>query len=204
MKITKEQLIKIAPKAKNVAYIYVPLINRFADEFGITTRLRMAHFLAQVAHESGEFQRLSENLNYSAERLLAVFPKYFNKGNAGAYARNPQRIGNRVYANRMGNGNEASGDGYRYRGRGLMQLTGANMYDLYSAYCKVNLLEKPELLEKPYGAMRSAMWYFSTYASLLDEADRDDIVAIRKRINGGTNGLEQCKAYLKIAKSVLA
>lgn len=200
MIVTELQLMMIMPKAKKVVGTYLPLINRFAEEFRVNTPLRMAHFLAQIAVESGELQFTKENLNYSAQGLLKTFPRYFNTTNVGKYERNAERIGNKVYANRMGNDDEASGDGYRFRGRGLIQLTGKNMYISYTKYCGVDLLKQPELLEKPFGATRSAFWYFSIYSELLDEADRDDIITITKRVNGGLNGITQRKEYLRRAK----
>lgn len=191
------------PKASSVANIYVPLINRFADEFGVNTKLQMAYVLATIAIESGELMRTVENMNYSASRLLVVFPKYFNGTLATAYANKPMAIGNRVYANRMGNGNEQSGDGFKYRGRGLIQITGKNMYILYSKYCGVDLTEQPELLASPFGATRSAFWYICKYARLLPVADRDDAKAFRKAVNGGYNGFSDFIRYVDKCKRVL-
>lgn len=203
MIITELQLIAIMPKAKRLASTYVPLLNKFAEEFGVNTKLRWQHFLAQIALESNELQSTVENLNYSSDRLLAVFPRYFNAITAARYARQPQKIGNKIYADRMGNGSEQSGDGYKFRGRGLIQLTGKSLYQKYSEYCKVDLLQQPSLLEKPFGATRSAFWYFCKYADLLSYADRDDIMTITKKINGGYNGIIQRKEYLKRAKLVI-
>lgn len=191
------------PNAKKVAVTYVPLINRFAKEFGVNTPLRMSHVLAQIAVESAELTSTVENLNYSAERLVEIFPKYFTKETAKLYAHKPQMIANRVYANRMGNLSEASGDGWKFRGRGFLQFTGTNMYVRYSRFCGVDLLQQPELLEKPFGATRSAFWYICVYADLLGKIDADDINAVRKGVNGGLNGIKQCKTYLARAKKVL-
>ena len=152
------------------------------------------HFLAQCAHESAGFRCLRENLNYSAQALLRVFPKYFTEISAETYARKPNEIADIVYANRMGNGNVASHDGSRYKGRGLIQLTGRNNYT------KFGHEKDPEYLETPEGAVKSAIWFWST-----NELYRyTDIKVITKKINGGYNGLEDRTAnYNKIAKLLL-
>ena len=177
-------------------------MNRYAAEFGITTPLRWAHYLAQVAHESGGLRQTEENLSYSAEGLLKTFPKYFTKAYVNAYARQPQRIAGRVYANRMGNGAEATGDGWKYRGRGLIQLTGRTNYTVYRSYCGYDVVKDPDLLAKPVGAIRSSMWFWRN-RGLNELADKNDLVAITKRINGGTNGLAERRAYLAKAKQAL-
>lgn len=152
------------------------------------------HFLAQCAHESAGFRCLRENLNYSAQALLRVFPKYFTEISAEKYARKPNEIADIVYANRMGNGDVASHDGSRYKGRGLIQLTGRNNYT------KFGHEKDPEYLETPEGAVKSAIWFWST-----NELYRyADIKVITKKINGGYNGLEDRTAnYNKIAKLLL-
>lgn len=166
------------------------------DKYGINTPLRIAHFMAQLEHESG-LKPISENLNYSAERLLVIFPKYFiSKADADRYARQPERIANRVYANRMGNGNEASGEGWKYRGRGFIQLTGKqNYYRLY-VYTDLDVIKNPDLLLEEPNAMVSALWFWNM-RSLNDLADKDDILGITKKINGGVNGLAHRKELLK-------
>lgn len=195
MQLTKEQLRKIAPNAGNKIDLYLPYINRYMGEFGINTPKRVCHWLAQVLHESNEFRAVEENLNYTAIRLVQVFPKYFTKVLAEAYAHKPERIGSRVYANRMGNGAESTGDGYKYRGRGLIQLTGKGMYQNYKDYCKFDVVAQPELIAQPLGAVRSSMWFWRTHGCN-ELADRGDITGITKKINGGTNGLNQRKVYL--------
>lgn len=189
------------PLSKNIDALHPYLVSAM-EEFGINTPLRVAHFLAQIAVESNQLNAYVENLNYSAERLLEVFPKYFNKSNVKMYARNPERIGCRVYANRMGNGSESSGDGYRYRGRGLIQLTGREMYARYKAYCGFDVLAKPDLLSQPKGACRSACWFWHIN-NLNALADKDSVTSITKKINGGTNGLKMRQEFLNKAKSVL-
>lgn len=202
MILTKEQLKTIAPNAGNKIDLYLPYINKLLDEFEINTPLRLQHYLAQILHESGEFKYVEENLNYSAQSLLKTFPKYFTASTVKAYERNPQKIGSRVYANRMGNGNEASGEGYKFRGRGLIQLTGKNNYQLYKGYCGFDVVSKPELIAQPLGAVRSSMWFWKRNG-LNALADKDDVVGVTKKINGGTNGLSQRKVYLLRAKLVI-
>lgn len=202
MEITKEQLLLIMPGAKKVADEYLPVLNKTMQRYSINTPLRMCHFLAQVAHESGELQHTVENLNYSAEALLKTFPKYFNKGNVAAYARKAEKIANRVYANRMGNGSESSGDGYRYRGRGLMQLTGRTNYSAFDRDVEVDIMKHPEKLQEPCWATEVAGWFWKRN-SLNALADADNIDALRRRVNGGTNGLTQVKVYYQRARLVI-
>ena len=160
--------------------------------------VRAAHFFAQTAHETGGFKAFSENLNYSADGLNKIFPKYFkNAGrDANAYARNPEKIANIVYASRMGNGDEASGDGWKYRGRGALQLTGKSNYEAFAKYLNNNeVLENPDLVATKY-AFESAMFFFERNKlwSICDQGINDAaILALTKRINGGTHGLEDRK-----------
>lgn len=155
---------------------------------GINTPLRIAHFMAQIHHESN-LKPVSENLNYSASALLRVFGKYFTESQAKEYARKPEMIANRVYANRMMNGNENSGDGWKYRGRGFIQITGKRNYLLLSKDMRVDYLNNPDLLLNEADAMISAVWYWSKN-NLNRYADKDDIKGVTKAINGGYNGLK--------------
>ena len=126
-------------------------VNTLVEKYGVDNPLRLAHFLAQCAHESGNFKVLYENLNYSSEGLLKIFPKYFkDKATADLYARKPEKIGNRVYASRMGNGDEASGEGYKFRGRGFIQLTGKDNYKAFSDYIKEDCVANPDLVATKY------------------------------------------------------
>jgi len=169
---------------------------------GINTPLRLSHFMAQIEHES-HLKPISENLNYSADRLRVVFPKYFiSKEDANRYDRQPQKIANRVYANRMGNGSESSGEGYKYRGRGFIQLTGKSNYKELSNDTGTDYLSDPDKLLSEADAMISALWFWNKNG-LNSLADKDDIVGITKRINGGTNGLEDRKQLLNKYKSEL-
>ena len=200
--ITREQLHKIMPKSLRID-LYLPVLNRYAEEYEVNTPLRMAHFLAQVATESGEMNYHVENLNYTAQSLLKVFPRYFNNTTiANAYAHNPERIANRVYANRMGNGDAKSGDGYRYRGRGLIQITGRANYMAYARERCPKAEQQPEILESNVEAMRSALWWWWKHGCN-QIADTDDVEALRRRINGGTNGLGKAVNYTALAKKVL-
>lgn len=177
---------------------FIASFNMFSEHFGINTPLRVAHYVSQLLHESGKLKYVEENLNYSADGLLKVFPKYFKTAkDAAAYARKPVQIANKVYANRMGNGNEASGDGWRYKGRGFIQLTGKNQYAAFSKFdlCTENVLEHPEKVAEYPLNQTSAMWFWDLH-SLNLKADRDNgmntsevCTSITKVINGGTLGL---------------
>src|ERR1043166_162670 len=164
-----------------------------AAKFGITTNLRLAHFLAQCALESVNFTAVVENLNYSAQRLLQVFPKYFRNVDVNAYARNPQKIGSRVYANRMGNGDEASGDGFKYRGRGYIQLTGRNNYQAFSGFIGEDCVANPDLVATTYPLASAAFFFNSNNIwAICDQGASDAVVtSVTKRVNGGTNGLAE-------------
>lgn len=162
------------------------------DTYGIQTALRKAAFLSQIGHEGGGFRSVEENLNYSADRLTIVFPKYYNHNEALDHHRQPQRIANRVYANRMGNGPENSGDGWKYRGRGLIQLTGKYNYQKFGDFCGVDVITNPDYLTTPMGAMYSAIWFWDVNGCNTF-ADKGDIVGLTKKINGGINGLDHRK-----------
>lgn len=165
------------------------------EKYGLTTKLRISHFMAQIEHESG-LKPISENLNYNAKRLLQIFPKYFNTEKALIYANKPQLIANRVYANRMGNGSEASGEGWKYRGRGFIQITGKENYFRLANDTDLDCLKNPDLLLEESNAMLSALWFWNL-KGLNKLADKNDIVGITKKINGGLNGIEHRKELLK-------
>lgn len=166
------------------------------NSYGINTPLRIAHFMAQIHHESG-LKPISENLNYSAQGLATTFKKYFATiALANSYARQPQRIANRVYANRMGNSNEASGDGWKYRGRGFLQITGKNNYELIAKETDLNCVENPDLLLEEANAMISALWFWKRN-NLNQFSDRNDIMTLTRRINGGLNGIAHRKELLE-------
>jgi len=166
------------------------------NSYHVNTSLRVAHFMAQIEHESG-LKPISENLNYSADRLLVIFPKYFiSKEDANRYTKQPEKIANRVYANRMGNGSEVSGMGWKYRGRGFIQITGYANYFMLSKDTRINFLDNPDLLLEEANSIISALWFWNKN-KLNELADKNDIVGITKRINGGTNGIEHRKELLK-------
>ncbi len=186
---TKQQLKQLIPGNPYLDHWYEAL-NEILPEYGIDTPQRVAAFLAQCAHESGGFKFLKENLNYKAASLQKVFPKYFpDAGTAAAYANKPEKIANRVYANRMGNGDEASGDGWRFCGRGLIQLTGKNNYTFFAGSLGIDLEECTEYLQTFEGAVQSACFFWEQN-NLNKEADAGDIKTMTRKINGGFIGLE--------------
>lgn len=198
--ITLDQLQQIMPAAPAG---WVDPLNAAMAEFGIATPLQMAAFMAQAAHESGELKRLEENLNYSAQRLVQVWPRRFTRQEAAAYARQPERIANRAYAGRMGNGNEASGDGWRYRGRGIFQLTGRDNYRRAASALGLGLLADPDQLLQPINAARSAGWFWFDRGlnALAESRYFERITAV---INGPAMlGAKERYAYYVRAKSVL-
>jgi len=162
------------------------------DKFQINTVLRLSHFISQCAHESGNFTRFTENLNYSADGLKKIFPKYFPDDLADDYARQPEKIANHVYCNRLGNGDEDSGDGWNFRGRGALQITGKNNYQSLGNELEVDLINDPDLVATDY-ALASAAWFFekNNLFIICDEGDdTNTITKLTKRINGGINGLD--------------
>jgi len=186
---TRDQLAQMIPKNPYIDQ-WFHAINEILPEYEINTPQRVAAFLAQCAHESGGFVFLKENLNYKAASLRRVFPKYFPDDNIAAqYAGKGEMIANRVYASRMGNGDEASGDGFRYCGRGLIQLTGKQNYSFFAGSLEMEVEDVPEYLATFEGAVQSACWFWETN-NLNQWADKGDILTLTKRINGGTIGLE--------------
>lgn len=172
MRITRAQLIKVMPNAGSRADTYLPIINGWSEHFRINTPLRMAHYLAQIAHESGE-------LRYTKELASG-----------------------KAYEGRKDLGNTQPGDGVKYKGRGLIQITGRANYQKYANYCKFDVVSSPELLERPLGAVKSSMWYWNLHG-LNRLADQDNLKAITKAINGGYNGLAEREKYLERAKEAL-
>jgi len=198
----KEHLAEMIGKNPYLDYWYNALCE-ILPVYEIHTPERVAAFMAQCAHESGYFRFLKENLNYRAESLLKTFPKYFKTlDEAKRYERKPEMIASKVYANRMGNGDEASGDGFRYLGRGLIQLTGKNNYTLFAAAVDTPVEQIPEYLQTFEGAIQSACWFWEQN-NLNKFADSRDITTMSKRINGGTIGMEdRIMKYNKFLKLV--
>ena len=179
-----------------------PLKETF-EKYNIDTTKRQAAFIGQCMHESAGFKTLNENLNYSAKALMATWPSRFpNEETANEYARQPEKIANKVYGGRMGNDVESSGEGWKYRGRGIKQLTGKENYERCGAGLGVDLVENPDLLLEPRYAALSAGWFWNKH-NLNDLADKGDIETMTKRINGGLLGLDARKAAIAKAESVL-
>jgi putative chitinase len=203
--ITVEILQAICPKTKKATLEqYVDAINDVAKHYNMFENpRRVAAFIAQIAHESGGFNFVRENLNYGAKGLMTTFKKYFpDEETAKRYERKPEMIANRVYANRMGNGDEASGDGFKFRGRGLIQLAGKNNYTAYAKAIGKPIDEAVAYLETPAGAVSSAGWFWDTNR-LNRFCDSDDFVTLTKRINGGTIGLADRKHHYELALKYL-
>jgi putative chitinase len=200
MQITQQQLQQCIGNNPYLEH-WTDALNKILPDYDIDTPQRVAAFIAQAAHESGNFTALHENLNYRAETLRKVFPKYFTDSSAEQFAHQPEMIANRVYANRMGNGDEASGDGFRYCGRGLIQLTGKANYQAFADSLEMAVEAVPEFLQTFEGAIQSACWFWEAN-NLNQYADNNDILTMTKRINGGTIGLEDRKAHYEHALKV--
>ena len=201
MPIIEQQLLQILPNAGRNAGVFVPVLNTAMGKYGIVTRLRIAAFIAQVGHESGQLTRLVENLNYSAEGMMKTWPSRFDLVRATAAARKPEQIANIVYGGRMGN--TAPGDGWKYRGRGLIQITGRTNYAACGEALGLDLLSKPELLELPQHAAMSAAWFWSM-KGLNTLADQGQFMKVTRRINGGLTGQTDRQALYDKALEVLA
>lgn len=191
MQITKKQLDRAIPLARDgdIEKYYEPLVAAM-DYYEINTPRRIAAFLANLAHESGSLRHIEENLNYSARRLTQVFPRYFRGRNVWAYNHHPERIASLVYGGRMGNGGERSGDGWKYRGRGFIQLTGKDNYKMLGEALGFDLVNDPNWLLTPEGAAISAAWFWKS-RGLNELADQDKMREITRKINGGLNGHDE-------------
>ncbi|MFV3413220.1 glycoside hydrolase family 19 protein [Pseudomonas nitroreducens] len=195
MLIDERQLLLILPNARSVAGVFLPALDAAMRDFGVDTPPRVAAFLAQVGYESAQLTRCVESLTYSSQRLAAVWPRRFRRadGSPTALAREvayqPERIANLVYAGRNGNGDEASGDGWRFRGRGLLQVTGRSNYRSVGEGLAQPLVARPQLLAEPRWACRSAAWWWQRNG-LNELADGARFEEVTRRINGGLNGLE--------------
>lgn len=175
-------------------------------KFGLNSNIRLAHFLSQCAHESGNFKVFTENLNYSAKGLRSIFGKYFkDDASALAFERKPEKIANRVYSSRMGNGDEASGDGWKFRGRGYIQLTGKDNYTQFDKSVADDILANPDLVATKYPLMSAAFFFEKNNLWKICDggADKEDVIALTKRINGGTHGLEDRLTKFALFNSLL-
>ncbi len=196
--VSVEQLAKL-----KIGSEWVDALNETFARFDISTSLRQAAFIGQCGHECGHFKVLEENLNYRAETLMKLWPKRFpTREIADQYARNPKKIANMVYANRMGNRDEASGDGYRFRGRGCIQLTGHANYFHAGKGLDVDFVKEPDLVATPKFAALTAGWFWSTH-KCNEFANKSDWVGLTKKINGGTIGLDDRIKHINHALSVL-
>ena len=202
MTLTKEQFQKLFP---TINLTFVDVLIKLLPNYNINTIDRISAFISQCSHESGGFVRFIENLNYSKEGLLKTFPKYFNEDSANIYAKKPAMIANKVYANRMGNGDENSGDGWKYRGRGLIQLTGKNNYVklLNAIYPNRTLDDVVAICEISEGIIKSSLWFWTTN-KCNDYADKMDIKGLTKVINGGYIGLvERISLFNKVKSTIV-
>jgi putative chitinase len=199
--LSQDQLAQIIPGNPYIEHWYKALSEALPD-YDINSPQRVASFLAQCGHESGGFTAIKENLNYKAESLVRVWPRYFNTGNANDYAHNQEKIANRAYANRMGNGDEASGDGYRFCGRGLIQLTGRSNYQAFADSIQEDINNLPDYLATFEGCVQSACWFWEAN-NLNQYADNYDLLTMTKKINGGTLGLDDRTARYKKALAIM-
>ena len=176
-------------------------IPQIMEKFSLNNPLRLAHFLSQCAHESGNFKAVTENLNYGVKGLRSIFGKY-----SKAYERKPKKIANKVYASRMGNGDEASGDGWKFRGRGYIQLTGKDNYTQFDKVVEDDILANPDLVATKYPLMSAAFFFEknSLWKICDGGADKEYVIALTKRINGGTHGLEDRLAKFALFNSLLS
>ena len=198
--------MKLEALQGHVPQSVIDQIPAVAEKFGVNTPLRLAHFLAQTGHESGGFKVVNENLNYGAKGLTSIFKKYFTEESAKEFERKPEKIANIVYANRMGNGPQASGEGWKFRGRGYIQLTGKDNYSAFDKTVDDNIIESPDLIATKYPLL-SAAWFWSKNGlnTIADLGATDEAVTkITKRVNGGTIGLEDRIKHFKEYHNLLS
>ena len=201
MILKAEDLQKLFPNNKNIV-VLTDALNKLLPKYEINTVERVCAFLAQCGHESNGFTVLTENLNYSAAGLLATFAKYFTLESSAQYARQPEKIASKVYANRMGNGNESSKDGFTYRGRGAIQLTGHDNYQAFATAIGMSLADTVAYCSTTPGAIESAMWFWKK-TGLNEIADKKDLVTMTKKINGGLNGFVERQAIYTKAIGII-
>jgi len=205
MTLTRQQLSAIMPLATPalVDRYYQPILDQTAIAGIDASPRRMAHFLTQIGHETGDLHAVEECLNYSADGLVRTWPSLFNKTNAVAFARKPEDIANMAYGGRYGNGGRFTGDGWRFRGRGLIQLTFRGNYAAFEKSTGIPVVSDPDIISRdPEVCVRTATWYWTSH-NLNPLADNDNLEGIRKAVNGGLIGIEDCKVRLARAKQVL-
>ena len=203
-KVEKETL-KLEKLKGQIPDVVISEIAMIADKFGLITNLRLCHFLAQCSTESGNFKAVSENLNYSKDGLLRIFPKYFPGTLAESYAHQPEKIASRVYGSRLGNGDETSKEGWKFRGAGFIQLTGKDNFKKFGDFIGVDLVKNPELVATKY-PLTSAAFFFNTNNlwPICDEGLSEEVVTrVSKRVNGGYNGLDHRKSEFKRFEKLL-
>ena len=199
--------MKLEALSKKIPANVMEEIPFIMEKFGIDNPLKLSHFLSQCAHESGNFKFLNENLNYSADGLRKIFPKYLPTIEAAnKYARQPEKIANKVYGGRMGNGDEASGDGYKFRGRGFIQLTGKDNYAAFDKFVDDDIMANPDLVATKYPLTSAAFFFHKN--KLWDICDKghthDVVLAVTKRVNGGTHGLTDRQEKFDLFHNTLA
>lgn len=213
--MTRDQYNKIVKRVGNtIDDIIYKEINDMFSLNGFNTVEEKSHFMSQICHESNNITRFIENLNYSIDGLLKTFPKYFDKNSAKIYARQPQKIANRVYANRMGNGDEKSGDGWKFRGASPIQLTGKSQFIECGKYLGIDLVNNPEFAQTPECGVQICLWYWTKnnlnkIISNLPKDINDDIILnnvkiVTKIVNGGLNGINERYMLYKFCKNILA
>jgi putative chitinase len=202
MNVTVDQLKSLFPSSPtSTLQLYVDPFNLTLDKYDINTSARISMFLAQIGEESGGFTITEENMNYSAGRLLQVFPRYFQNIDANSYAHNPEKLANYVYGNRMGNGGPATGDGYRFRGGGFIQLTGRENYTSFAKDQNISAEDAAAYVRTSEGACESAGWFWNKH-NLNDVADQGDVLKATQIINGGTNGLDRRQQLYDLATTI--
>jgi putative chitinase len=203
--ITKTSNFKLEKLKGHILDSVIAQIPDTAQKFNITTPLRLAHFLAQCGHESGGFKHIQENLNYSADGLKKIFPKYFPGNLAESYARNPEKIASKVYGGRMGNGDETTKEGYKFRGRGYIQLTGKQNYTNFAKFIGEDTVANPDLVANKYPLASAAFFFDSNKLWAICDKGADDatVTAVTKRVNGGVIGLSDRIKHFKEYYSLL-
>ena len=203
--ITKTSNFKLEKLKGHIPDSVIAQIPDTAQKFNITTPLRLAHFLAQCGHESGGFKHIQENLNYSADGLKKIFPKYFPGNLAESYARNPEKIASKVYGGRMGNGDETTKEGYKFRGRGYIQLTGKQNYTNFAKFIGEDTVANPDLVANKYPLASAAFFFDSNKLWAICDKGADDatVTAVTKRVNGGVIGLSDRIKHFKEYYSLL-
>jgi len=203
--ITKTSNFKLEKLKGHIPDSVIAQIPDTAQKFNITTPLRLAHFLAQCGHESGGFKHIQENLNYSADGLKKIFPKYFLGNLAESYARNPEKIASKVYGGRMGNGDETTKEGYKFRGRGYIQLTGKQNYTNFAKFIGEDTVANPDLVANKYPLASAAFFFDSNKLWAICDKGADDatVTAVTKRVNGGVIGLSDRIKHFKEYYSLL-